>query len=390
MQNENQAECRHRVAVMGLGHVGLPVARAYAGAGHQVFGIDVDQARIEALRVDADPVLTRARAEGRLDWGEDPANLAGVDIIFVCVPTPQGDDHLAVRECAAQIADHASPGALVILESTVRPGFVRELHGMLPGFDLAYAPERIDPGRPTPHAVRRLVAGIDETSRQRASQVLREAGIRPIPVDLPVAEYAKLLENAYRLVNVAFIDQFAALCRAEGVPAHAVVQAAATKPYGFQAFTPGAGAGGHCIAVDPHFLADRGRAVGNPIPLLESALRSNQDRPARIAQRVEALTSAEDTLLVVGLTYKPGVADLRESGALTAARILQERRSVVVFDPLVEPPGDLDGVDLHAGLNRADAVLALQALPTETRDALRSSGLPLFDASGTLAEATEV
>jgi len=393
------------VAVVGLGYVGLPVATTCARAGCRVIGIDRDPQRVHELegapRDGAVGPYTAAVRSGRLILTTDPTALAWADVVFLCVPTPREDgeaEHAAVRACAETFARHGRPDALVILESTVRPGFVEELRPVLGHggrVALAYAPERIDPQLPASERplwdIPRLVAGVDGPSQRRAATVLRMMGIAAHPVPLRVAEYAKLLENAYRLLNIAFIDELAELCRAEGISPHAVIQAAATKPFGYHAFWPGVGAGGHCIAVDPAFLAHRARTLGRPLGLLEGALQANARRPAQVAGSVAAETKPGDTVLVVGLTYKPGVADLRESAAVTAARALAGmNRHVLAFDSLVDPPQDLEAVSLDCGLSRACAVLLLVRQSAAVRARLATCSLPLFDATGTLPGALEV
>lgn len=394
------------VAVIGLGYVGLPVALACAEAGFQVIGVDADPERVQAVRaceVDGPSVfqLSGAMSTGRLAITGDPAELARAEAVFICVPTPLEEDearHEAVRACAAAFARHGRPDALVILESTVRPGFVAALRPLLGhdgGVTLAYAPERIDPQR-TRQGVRlteipRLVAGVDDDARDRAASLLVAMGVAAHPVPLEVAEYAKLLENTYRLVNVAFIDQFAALCRADGVDPRAVIAAAATKPFGFQPFWPGSGAGGHCVAVDPSFLARRGHALGRPLTVLDEALGANVRRPQAIAEAVVGGTRPTETVLAVGLTYKAGVPDLRESAALAAARAITGLgRRVLAFDPLVRTPPDLEAVGLAEGLRRAQAVVVLVPQSKAVTEALTASGLVLFDATGTLPDAVGV
>jgi nucleotide sugar dehydrogenase len=388
---------RVTVAVLGLGYVGLPVALAFAEAGFPVVGIDVDAARVGVLREGAPTDGVHSRWEVTTEFGA----LGTADVVFVCVPTPleAGEaQHEAVRACAAAFADHGRPDALVILESTVRPGFVEELRAALGhggNVALAYAPERIDPQRGASGVrlrdIPRLVAGVDEGAQERAIRALRAVGVAAHPVPLRVAEYAKLLENAYRLLNVAFVDEFAALCRADGVDARAVVTAAATKPFGFHAFWPGIGAGGHCIAVDPAFLADRGRRLDAPLTLLERALEANAMRPRSVAAQVAACTHAGDCVLAVGLTYKAGVPDLRESAALCAVRALAGmNRRVLAFDPWVEGPPDLETTSLGDGLARATAVLLLVPQPDGVLAEIAASRLPAFDATGTLVHAVRV
>jgi UDP-N-acetyl-D-glucosamine dehydrogenase len=394
------------VAVLGLGYVGLPVALTCAEAGFHVVGIDSDPERVRALReadVDGPEVfpLSGALRAGNLTVTHDAASLSRADAVFICVPTPleEGEArHEAVRACAAAFARHGRADALVILESTVRPGFVEELRVQLGHggrVALAYAPERIDPqrsrgGMPL-REIPRLVAGVNDGAQERATAWLRAMGVAVYPVSLRVAEYAKLLENSYRLLNVAFIDEFAALCRAEGIDARAVIEAAATKPFGFQPFWPGVGAGGHCVAVDPAFLTHHGRAKGQRLGLLEGALDANARRPRAVAAAVAADTEPDDTVLAVGLTYKASVADIRESAAIAAARSLASmNRRVLAFDPLVAPPDDLEAVSLTDGLRRARAAVLLVPQPEAVINALLASGLTLFDATGTLPGAVGV
>jgi UDP-N-acetyl-D-glucosamine dehydrogenase len=397
---------RTLVAVLGLGYVGLPVATTFAEAGFRVVGVDVDPRRVADLRNGGDLgpasfALASAQRNERMVITYDHAMLALADVVFVCVPTPLEDGearHEAVRACAAAFAEHGRADALVVLESTVRPGFVDELRALLGHggqVALAYAPERIDPQRNQAgqrlRDIPRLVAGVDDDAQARAVAVLRAVGVAAHPVPLRVAEYAKLLENSYRLLNVAFIDEFATLCRVEGIDPRAVIEAAATKPFGFHAFWPGVGAGGHCVAVDPAFLVHRGRSRDVPLSLLEGALDANARRPRVVAASVSAHTEPGDTVLVVGLTYKPGVPDTRESAALAAARALAGmNRRVLAFDALVEPPDDLESVDLAEGLARACAVLLLVSQPDAVLAALASSGLTLFDATGALPGAVGV
>jgi UDP-N-acetyl-D-glucosamine dehydrogenase len=397
---------RATIAVLGLGYVGLPVALTCAEAGFRVVGVDSDPDRVRVLReadVDGPEVfpLSGALRAGSLTVTHDAASLGRADAVFICVPTPleEGEArHEAVHACAAAFARHGRPDALVILESTVRPGFVEELRALLGHggqVALAYAPERIDPQRSQEgmrlREIPRLVAGVTAEAQDRATVLLRAMGVAVHPVPLRVAEYAKLLENSYRLLNVAFIDEFAALCRADGIDPRAVIEAAATKPFGFQPFWPGVGAGGHCVAVDPAFLTHRGRAMGEPLSLLEGALDANARRPRAVAAAVAAATEPGDPVLVVGLTYKAGVADTRESAAVAAARALGGmNRQVLSFDPLVPPPDGLEGVSLADGLRRAVAAVLLVPQPEAVLAALSASGVTLFDATGTLPGAVGV
>ena len=392
------------IAVLGLGYVGLPVAMACVEAGFRVIGIDTDPERVRALRAGVEGGASspsRGASVARLEITDDTSDLARADTVFICVPTPleEGEArHEAVRACAASFARYGRAGALVILESTVRPGFVEVLRALLGHggrVALAYAPERVDPQHLQAgmrlREIPRLVAGVDAGAQERALSLLSTVGIAAHPVSIRVAEYAKLLENSYRLLNVAFIDQFAALCRADGVDPREVIRAAATKPFGFQPFWPGVGAGGHCIAVDPAFLTYRGRSLARSLSLLEDALDANAQRPRAVAAAVAAGTEPGDAVLAVGLTYKAGVADTRESAAVAAVRALVGmNRQVLTFDPLVPAPEDLEGVALAEGLRRARAIVLLVPQPEPVVAALASSGLTLFDATGLLPGAVEV
>lgn len=390
------------IAVLGLGYVGLPVAGSCAAAGFTVRGIDINPARIAELEHDAIDgpeafVLRAARRDGRLSWHSDAARLADAQVIFICVPTPHGEHH-AVLACADAIAAQAQPDALVILESTVRPGFVHTLRARLGHggeMALAFAPERIDPGRHAagqPHrSVPRLVSGVTANARDRALSVLAAMGIPTHPVRVEEAELAKLFENTFRLVNIALVDQLAALCRAKGIDPNRVIDAAATKDFGFHRFRPGGGAGGHCVPIDPVFLADEARQQGVSMSLVDDALRSNRERPQDVALRIDNELGRPVTILVVGLTYRPDVADLRESAAVTTARALRDRgHRVLAWDPLVSPPKDLDAVDLLAGLDAADAVAVLVPPPPAARQLLHDTVLPLFDATHTVSHARSV
>jgi UDP-N-acetyl-D-glucosamine dehydrogenase len=394
------------VAVLGLGYVGLPVALTCAEAGFQVVGIDSNPERVRVLRdaaVDGPEVLPLSGAlrGGNLAVTHDPASLGRADAVFICVPTPleEGEArHEAVRACAAAFARHGRPDALVILESTVRPGFVDELRALLGHggrVALAYAPERIDPQRSQEgmplREIPRLVAGVDDGAQARAAALLRAMGVTVHPVPLRVAEYAKLLENADRLLNVAFIDQFAALCRSDGIDPCAVIRAAPTKPDGFQTVWPGDGAVGHCVAVDPGFLTHRSRAKGQPLALLEGALDANPRRSRLTAAAVAADTAPDEAELASRLSYKAGVANIRESSVPATARALAGmNRRALPFAPTVATPTDLEPVSLAEGLRRARAAVLHVPQPEPIIQALAAAGITLFDAPGTLPGAVGV
>jgi nucleotide sugar dehydrogenase len=367
--------------VIGLGYVGLPTALALLEAGNEVIGIDVSEARLEAVRrreVDLLPSdherLARFLDDPRLTLTADPADAARAGTVLICVPTPV-DQHLvpdlrAMSGACANAVEHAVPGQLLVLTSTTYVGTTRDLlveplarRGLRAGEDVhvAFSPERIDPGN-AGHAQEttpRVVGGVGEESVARAAAVLRRTApavhALPTPED---AEMTKLWENTFRAVNIALANEFAENCRGLGLEPTRIIEAAATKPYGFMPFYPGPGVGGHCIPCDPHYLLWqlRGRRIASP--LIDTAMTAIASRPRRVVERARELmaehgrATAGAKVLLVGVAYKPGVADLRESPALEIMEELAALGAKVHFsDPLV-PALALDG-----------AVLASEAQP---------------------------
>ncbi len=341
------------VAVLGLGYVGLPIARAASRAGLRVTGIDpAPDARARAVD-GAMRVQPRASAED------------APDVWIIAVPTPldgRGRPDLGpVQAALGAVAAGLRPGALVLLVSTCQPGATRQLcapalaaGGLTLGEDvfLAVSPERENPGQSgfgltdTP----RLVGALDAASLARAVRFWERLGVPPVPVaSAEIAECAKLLENTYRLVNIALMGELQQAFAALGVPTRAVVEAAATKPFGFAPFWPGLGAGGHCIPVDPAYLQREARAAGAPSSLIAAALRANGARPARVAARIAAALGgsvAGRRILVAGVTYKPDVADLRGAAPVTLLRRLRRMGAHVAWhDPVLgASPAALAGI----------------------------------------------
>lgn len=291
-----------QLAVIGLGYVGLPLAVAYATEGFRVTGIDIDPLRVESLERDHSPVadvpaadIAAARASGRLVVEGSYDHLGQADAVFICVPTPctrnKQPDTSSIVAAARGIAEHLRPGQLVILRSTSYPGTTEELvlpileaGGLVVGRDvfLAFAPERVDPGRQdyTARNTPVIVGGVDPESTRRAVRVFEQLGPRVMPVSSPAAaEMAKLLENVFRNVNIALVNQLAMLCDRMGLDIWEVVDAAGTKPYGFLPFHPGPGVGGHCIPVDPYYLAWKAREYDFHKDIIELAPRVNHDMP---------------------------------------------------------------------------------------------------------------
>lgn len=405
---------RYAVGVLGLGYVGLPQAVVFARTGQRVLGVDVSAPLIRSLRAGHSPVDTVTGEDVRqvadlLHVTDDTAELTNCSTIIICVPTPVNADGQpdlsALRVAAGSIAVHLTPGKLVVVESTVHPGCtetvvkpVLESSGLTAGlhFNLAFAPERMDPGNAVygPANTPRVIGGYTAVCAWRTAELYAATGV-PVHLtsDLRSAEAAKILENTYRQVNLALIHEFADYCEAQGIDVNAVVAAAATKPFGFQPFFPGAGVGGHCIPVDPMYLAASARAQRTPMRLVELAQRVNDERPVRVAERCgRVLISAGcrpsgARVAVLGLTYKPDVADVRNSPAVPLIRRLREMGvDVVVHDPYVDGV-DVDGdtlasvSDLVGVVESADLVVVAQR-HVRYDDGLLGRARSLLDAGG--------
>ncbi len=353
------------VCVLGLGYVGLPLACAAAGAGHRVVGFDPDVERIAGLRQGRSPVedvedrlLEKVLASGRLSFTDDPADIAGSDTFVICVPTPlkEKTPDLSMVDSAVDVVGRVlRPGGMVILESTTYPGTTEERVGprlaeatglTAPAdYHLVFSPERIDPGNPvyslenTP----RVVGGLGEAAGEAAGafyatfidQVHRVSGPRE-------AEMAKLLENTYRHVNIALVNEMAIFCEELGIDLWESIGAASTKPFGFAPFTPGPGVGGHCIPVDPSYLSWRVRRLGYPFRFVELAAEINDRMPVYVASRVAALLNdvqkavSGSRVLVLGVAYKRDLGDMRESPAPVLISRLEHRGAQVRWhDPYV-------------------------------------------------------
>ncbi len=330
------------VGIIGLGYVGLPLLHAFHAAGFKVIGFDVDPRKIDALSR-GENYLKHLGAEmvrdmvvtGRFSATADFARLAGADVIISCVPTPLGThlepDLSYVEQTADDIAKTLRPGQLIVLESTTYPRTTREI--MLPRFEarglvcgkdffVAYSPEREDPGRKdfNTQTIPKLVGGIDPISGDIAFSLYKKAVKQVIQVSTAeVAEAAKLLENIYRAVNIALVNEMKMVLTAMGIDVWEVIRAASTKPFGFQAFYPGPGLGGHCIPIDPFYLTWKAREVGQTTRFIELAGEVNRSMPDYVVNRtVLALNDRSKAvkgakILILGLAYKPDVDDVRES-----------------------------------------------------------------------------
>jgi UDP-N-acetyl-D-glucosamine dehydrogenase len=351
-----------RVAVVGLGYVGLPLLVAVNDAGYPVIGLEADPDKVGALKEGRSYLVdvTNGEVSGLHEavFDSDPRVLRAADVVLICVPTPLTDhtpDLSLVKKASDDIARHLTPGTLVILESTTYPGTTEEVvrpllenSGLEAGeeFALGYSPERIDPGQDT-HRLEntpKIVAGLTERCRDLAtsfySQFVREVVTTTSPRE---AELAKLIENTFRQVNIALVNELAIGAREMGVDIWEALQAAATKPFGYMPFWPGPGVGGHCIAIDPSYLSWKaGQQVGFRLAFIEHANEVNNKMPAYAASRIgEALNDLGkpfrgSKVLAIGVTYKAGVDDLRESPPLAVIQKLASRGVVVSYhDPFV-------------------------------------------------------
>lgn len=382
------------VAVIGLGYVGLPTALSFHAAGDRVLGIDLDPRRLTAVAAErADLVasdrarLATALAGNDFEMSESLARLAEAAAVVICVPTPvdehrQPDLRILRQACASAVA-HAVAGQTLLLTSTSFVGCTRELlvaalarRGLRCGVEVsvAFSPERIDPGneRVGHEAVPRVVGGASPACAAAAARLVGRSTAQVHVVDsLEVAEMSKLVENTFRAVNIALANEFADICGGLGISVTDVIDAAATKPYGFLPFFPGPGVGGQCIPCDPHYLLWQLRRTGAVAPLTEEAMTQIAHRPARIVERArESLATVGAGLggsrvLVVGVTYKPNVADTRESPAVEILSALRATGATVAYhDPFVPTLRLCDGALLQSVAAPADFAADLVVLHT--------------------------
>jgi len=380
--------------VVGLGYVGLPLAMEFVHAGYRVMGFDLNTKVVEGLTSGRshiqdvpDPTVAQAVQAGKFVATTDLARLREPDAISICVPTPlsktKDPDVSYVLAATESVKRALRRGQLVILESTTYPGTTREL--MLPAlegtglkvgqdFFLAFSPERVDPGNPqwNTRNTPKVIGGITPACLQVATALYAPAIERLVPVSsTEAAELVKILENTFRSVNIGLVNEMAIVCDKLGVDVWEVIDAAATKPFGFMKFTPGPGLGGHCIPIDPHYLAWKMRALNYKTRFIEIAGEVNAEMPEfwvdkvvdRLNQQAKAVRGSR--VLVLGVAYKKDIEDIRESPALDVIRLLRQRGADVSYhDPhvptLKEDGGDLSSVPLTpATLQDADCVIVV-------------------------------
>jgi UDP-N-acetyl-D-glucosamine dehydrogenase len=380
-----------KVGIIGLGYVGLPLAVAFAEKGHDVVCFDTDTRKTEALKEGTSYIEdisdeTLAPIRERLHPTHRNADLASCGAVIICVPTPltssREPDLTYLLDAATALAGVLQEGQLVVLESTTYPGTTRERlapileeSGMAAGNDfyLAFSPERIDPGR-TDYTVRttpKLVGGMTPECTKRAYDLYAEICDTVVVLSSPEsAELSKLLENIFRSVNIALVNELAQLCDRLGINVWEVIDAASTKPFGFMRFEPGPGMGGHCLPVDPFYLAFKAREHDFYPEFIELAGKVNQAQPAFCVERIERALNQMgkpakgSKVLLVGASYKAGSGDTRESPALKIIKLLRALEADISYhDPFVPSLNQygLESVELDAGLAEADVVAIVTA-----------------------------
>jgi UDP-N-acetyl-D-glucosamine dehydrogenase len=403
------------IGIIGLGYVGLPLAVGFAEAGQHVVAVDVDDAKVAAVRAGQSYVedITSERLAAVLDQIDADthyAPLARTDAVLICVPTPlsanREPDLGPLLSASRALADIAQQGQLIVLESTTYPGTTREqVQPLLEARDLkvgrdinlAFSPERVDPGRTdfTLRTTPKIVGGITPQCTDRAVALYETVCDNVVRVSTPeTAEMAKLLENIFRSVNIALVNELAILADRMGVDIWEVIDAAATKPYGFMRFEPGPGMGGHCLPVDPFYLTWRARQFHMSTEFIELAGKVNQQMPYYCVERIErALNNVEkpvkgSRIAILGVSYKGGVGDTRESPALRIMEILAERGAVLSYhDPFVPavPELGVQSSSLETVIS-ADAVVLVTAHPQVDHSALVESSRLFVDLRGATRE----
>lgn len=406
-----------QVVIVGLGYVGLPLAQEAVRSGLTVIGFDVNVGVVQGLNAGRSHVDDLADADisemlsGGFRATTDASAIAGANVAVICVPTPLSDaggpDLRAVRAATRTIADELDPGMLVVLESTTYPGTTEEVvrpileeAGHVAGehFHLAFSPERIDPGNRT-YGIKntpKVVGGLTPACTAAAVAFYETFIDTVVPAKGPrEAEAAKLLENTYRHINIALVNEMARFCHELGIDLWNVIEMAKTKPFGFQAFYPGPGVGGHCIPIDPNYLSHNVRTrLRYPFRFVELAEEINATMPAYVARRSQdilnedALAIRGASVLLLGVTYKPDIADQRESPAVPLAQHLWAQGAEVAFhDPNVErwelEQGPLDRVvDLEGAVQAADLVILVQNHREYDADRLAALAPRFFDTKG--------
>lgn len=393
------------VSVIGLGYVGLPLTVAAANSGYEVVGIDLDEKKVSDINKGESTIgdienrkLAGLVKKGKIKAETNYSSVSRADIVVICVPTPLLDNHLPdlshLESVANSIKSKLSRNSILILESTVAPGTTRNFLAPLLGFDfeqieknfmVAYSPERIDPMNQewginnTP----KIVAGLTEKSKKVASSFYRAFIDKVVQCEsVEIAETAKLLENSFRFINISFVNELLVFCQKLGIDVNKVIDAASTKPFGFMPFYPSIGIGGHCIPVDPLYLAYKAREIGSPTRFIDLADQINQEMPGYFVGRAQEKLGGlqKKKILVVGVAYKPDVTDVRETPVTALISGLKSKGAYVSWhDDLVKEWNDEKSVDLKTGFD-----LAIIATPHSYLDLSKLGKTPILDTRGSI------
>ncbi len=410
------------VAILGMGYVGLPLAVAFAEAGFKTTGIDPDEQKLGSFNKgisyikDVDnETIGRLKRTGRLSMSTDFSLLQQADAVSICVPTPlrkTGDPDMSyILSASEQLAKYVHAGMVVVLESTTYPGTTREVllpkltqnSGLVVGESIfiCFSPERVDPGRKdwTTFNTPKVIGGITPDCTEVATAWYGEAIKSVVPVSsAEAAEMAKLLENTYRMINIGLVNELAIMCERLGVDVWEVIEAAATKPFGFMKFTPGPGLGGHCIPIDPLYLSWKMREVNYSARFIELASEINTNMPRYVVSRIlESMNDRGKTLknsrvLVLGAAYKPDIDDVRESPALDVIALLKKKGADVSYhDPHIhrihhEAEGwEMESInDLMRGVQEADAIIIVTNHSSYDYSAILNHAKFVFDTRNAL------
>ncbi len=417
-----------RIGILGMGYVGMPLAVVFAEKGFNVLGIDPDPRKVDTFNKGVSYIqdvpsetVSRLHAAGKLNMTADFAALAEMDAVSICVPTPlrqTGDPDMSfILSATEQLAKYIHPGMVIVLESTTYPGTTRELmvpmltkdgnSGLTVGEDLfiCFSPERVDPGREdyTTYNTPKVLGGMTAACGEVATVWYSGAIKTIVPVSSPeAAEMAKLLENTFRMINIAMVNELALMCERLGVDVWEVIDAAGTKPFGFMKFTPGPGLGGHCIPIDPLYLSWKMKALNYNAKFIELASEINTNMPRYVVSRVlEAMNDRGKTLkgnkvLVLGAAYKPDIDDVRESPSLDVIALLRKKGAIVEFhDPHIHKihherenwiMESISNDDLMKSVRSADAVVIVTNHKYYDFPAIMEAASFIFDSRNALGK----